>query len=516
MKHSKACGRWIGLGLGALLCWALGCRDAAVIVGTLHVPAAGGGAGFVNAADGGRSGRSGAGGAGAVDAGAASSTRTGSGRAGANPPHYDTGIEPGTRDQFCAGEGLALRSVRSGSSADCDYRVEQRLFAYALCACDALSLSGKSFAVDSFDSSQGAYKAGQTGSAIGVNGSLAQVASDTQVLGSLTVSGAGTLQIAGQNFLVTGDLETNAVLQWGASSQRVGRDLWLGDDVSNTGVIQIDRDVHQSPGHSGLDGLSIGGQRDVTEDVRVSAPCACGDTGLDVRALVAQARDQNDDAAAGFTADALMLDTFTTDLKDLPCGRLFVSGLELQALSTYIVSASSRTALFIQGDLHVAAPSTLFVKAFGAGELDVFVGGDLRIEQNGSLVLGDASRPSAVRLYVAGQVELDGGLALAAHVYAPQSAIKIPDASGAPDSYGSVLARSIDFAAPHMHYDRSILHAAAECKAPAPQRCDDCGQCPDDLACQNGSCGACTSDTDCCEPAVCASGTCQMLVSTWP
>jgi hypothetical protein len=519
----RAAGRFAWV---ALLAWsAIACRDAAVVVGKLDLPLAGERSTASIAADGG-----GAGASGSIEPPAAASgggasdpimthepPSDGSRDAGQNDAPYAQSIEPGTRDEFCAGKGAALKSTRaSAAGADCEYRVERQLFAYALCACDELRFSNDSFVIDSFDSTQDPYKAGQTGLAIGVNGALTQLASDTQVLGSLTVAGAAALRVTGQNFLVTEDFRTNAALQLGASSQRIARDLWLADDVSNTNVTRVDRDVHQSPGHIGASGLSVGGQRDTASVVHVDAPCACGDAALDVAALVAQAHDRNDNATATFAMDALKIDTYTTDLKELPCGRLLVSSVDLQGPSTYVVSASGRTALFVQGDVHVASISTLFVKASDMGELDVFIAGNIHVEQSSSLVLGDAAHPSALRVYVAGQIQLEGALAVAGHLYAPQAALTFPVVTGDTDVYGSILARTLDMGVKRMHYDRAIMHAAPACDAPAPQRCDDCRQCPDDLACKAGTCAACASDADCCEPAVCTNGQCQLLVSNWP
>lgn len=83
-----------------------------------------------------------------------------------------------------------------------------------------------------------------------------------------------------------------------------------------------------------------------------------------------------------------------------------------------------------------------------------------------------------------------------------------------PEPYGSILARNISASGKQrMHYDRAILHASAECNAPAPQRCDACQQCPGDLACVAGSCNACTRDADCCAPTTCSNGKCQTPVS---
>ncbi|HET8937742.1 MAG TPA: hypothetical protein VFN67_30065 [Polyangiales bacterium] len=92
--------------------------------------------------------------------------------------------------EFCKGSGIAISSQRADAArTDCEARIERRVVAYGLCACEELRTDPASFSIDSFDSSRGAYSAGQTGGNVGVSSASLQLADNTQILGSLWVAG---------------------------------------------------------------------------------------------------------------------------------------------------------------------------------------------------------------------------------------------------------------------------------------------------------------------------------------
>jgi len=506
------------------LLWGVGpssaCDDPTVVVGKLPASAADSGSRSApeseDRADTGAS---------AVDAGAvaqpasAAPAAPSGGAPGAqlDDARYHVSIEAGSRDALCAGRGVPLTGTRAnGTGADCAWRAERQLFAYGICACEELRLTGPAFELDSFDSSAGVYRPGETGSAAGVNGVLTQLADDTRLLGSLMLSGREALAVRAQRLLVAGDMKTNAALRVSSGNLRVGRDLRSsGEIVASPGSLQVGRDMYLPSAASGVDAASVSGRVIETGDVRVAAPCACGaDTKLDIAALIAQAANANDNALAGFAPDALALPMYVTDLKPLPCGRLYVTRVELPGLSTHVMLVPGRSALFVQGDLHIGSVATLAITPAATGELDVFVGGDLIVEANSTLSLGDSAWPAAVRMYVAGEIRAQGAIVLAGQLYAPEASVAFPAPDG--ELWGSIFARKVQIASKRMHYDRAILRAGPTCSAAAPQRCDGCDQCPQDLACVAGRCGACTRDADCCEPASCTDGRCQLLTSTWP
>jgi hypothetical protein len=275
--------------------------------------------------------------------------------------------------------------------------------------------------------------------------------------------------------------------------------------------------------------LSVAGTTYTSTDFSVPPPCPCDDAALlDIPALVDQARTMNDNDAAGWSPDALIVGLLGLST-DLPCGRLFANAITVPSASSATLTAHGRTALFVAGDVKVEAVATLLIAPAdpagqppNTGELDLFIRGNLVLATTSTIVLGDKARPAALRVYVGGDVIMafPSSIPLGAQLYAPHATVDIPVPAStgiSSDAYGSIFARNIRSSGKQrMHYDRAILHAGAECKAAAPQRCDGCQQCPGDLACVAGSCSACTRDADCCAPSVCTNGTCQSLVSNFP
>ena len=424
--------------------------------------------------------------------------------------------------EFCKGRGIAISSQRADAApADCESRIEPRVFAYGLCACEELRTDPASFLIDSFDSGRGAYSAGQTGGNVGLSSASLQLADDTQILGSLWVAGEGALALAAPRFTLSGDLKTNATLHVNAQNQHIVRDLWTaGDIVVNAGSLRVGRDAYQAFDRSGLAAIDVAGERRIARDLHVPAPCSCQtDAPIDVQALVKQAAANNDNAALSFDASTLEIPGLITNEQILPCGRLHAPSLTVQSTSTYWLSSNTRTALFVSGDLTVGAYSTLSLNNGATlppnGELDVFIAGDLNVEANSTLALGFPARPAATRVFVAGQINARGILVLAAELYAPNASFASATLADA-EMYGAIYARKIQLPSKRFHYDRAILDSGEACRAPAPQACSSCSDCPDDLSCRQGTCQPCQLDADCCEPLTCSARKCQILVSNWP
>jgi hypothetical protein len=509
----RASRRWAGIVSWLLCC---GCSDVTLVVGKFGVPAAGEAMAPSAGQGGARSDPS---------AGVGMPATGGAGAPAMTQPVDRVGIEVGTHDQFCQGRGVALQSLHAGTATDCHAQIERRLFSYALCACNELRLQTDSFLLDSFDSSQGAYMKSQTGAAVGVNGSLAPLAGDTQLLGSVRVADGGSIALTGTNFFVSDDFRTNAALEAGTATARFARDLWVAGDIhAQQNALAVERDAYQTPGHTGISSLQIGGSAHPSTDFSVPPPCACDDAApLDVAALVDQARIMNDNAASGWSPDSLSVGFFGL-IADLPCGRLYAKSLVVPSGNGANLSVRGRTALFIDGDVTLGSTSTVNVAtADSGGELDLFIRGSIVIDATSTLTLGAAARPAALRVYVGGDIMVKPPISTIpfhAQLYAPHASVELP----APNTlgiltevHGSIFARNISVSSKQrMHYDRAILHASAECSAPAPQRCDACQECPGDLACVAGSCSACTRDADCCAPTTCANGKCQTLVSNAP
>jgi hypothetical protein len=372
--------------------------------------------------------------------------------------------EPGRLDNtplatFCAGHGVPLQAAACTA---------QRLFSHALCACGDVHLPGAAFLLDGFDSRNERYQPGRGTGSLAANGTVATWASETTVEGNVFLAGETPLQLGDAALRVAGDLSLNGTLVVAAGSADIARDLWIGGDIqSPRAAVRVGRDAHQLSGRSGAELLSVVGEHHSESALHVVEPCPCEPSSrLDIAGLVAQAREANDNAATGMSADALRIAPLLTDLVTLPCGRLFVEEIAVQAPSTYFAVADARSALFVAGDLSVSAPSTLYLgPQAGDGELDLFVAGDLRIAAGSTLSLGGTdAAPSAVRTYVAGQVVIEGTLLLHGALYAPDATLDCQTFADAPDWYGAVFARSIvRLGSSQLHYDHALAALDATC-----------------------------------------------------
>jgi hypothetical protein len=105
----------------------------------------------------------------------------------------------------------------------------------------------RSFAVDGFDSTRGPYAAGQTGAAVGVNGTFSATAETIQLGGSLIVTGSNPLPIDTTTPVVSGDVESAATLMMrGSSGLQIARDAWLHAGVQGAAPasITVGRDAY--------------------------------------------------------------------------------------------------------------------------------------------------------------------------------------------------------------------------------------------------------------------------------
>jgi hypothetical protein len=493
--------------LGALHT-AISCSDATAVVATYRTPTSGSG-GHPQA---GSSGASAA--MGGHDAG-----QSMTGVAGRGEIREETiRVATGSRDQFCAGHGPALGSygvtTGGGSEPACTAGIGRRLFPYALCSCSDLTLGGSLATIDAFDSSQGANTMAQGYAAIGVNDSLSH--------GATLAANVGTAIIAGSEFLVAGamgihgDVKSNAALNLSGVGITIVRDLWVNADIHGGLTATLGRDLYQTAGYSGAETLHrTAGTHTYRQDVSVTPPCPCQDSALlDIAGIVVSAQTNNDNAELGISAAALadMLGAGSAPA-GFTCGRFALDSLV--SGNDFSSAISGRMALFVDGSLTLSGD---FGASLAPGaELDVFVTGDLRLSGPGRI--GTQARPAALRLYIGGAAPLniDDANPLAAQIYAPRAPAVIATSVLVSVS-GSIFAAKIETRSAFvMHYDRSIIEAGEECSGAAatPARllsANACHACPGGLADIGGVCGACARDSDCCDPLVCVSGSCQPLI----
>ena len=365
----------------------------------------------------------------------------------------DAGNVPDDWAEHCADSGppLLLGDPAAGPLV-CSGRLAETLFRRAACSCEGLSFSAP-FLTDAFRSSVGPYSPGGAGGDVGVNGTLS-ANNRVQVGGSLQVGGAG-LMLAGP-LSVGGGLDSSGPLSGPTATATVAGDARVRGDVTLAaltvgGVLTVPPEF--TPGPAQAAELR-------REPVAPVVPCGCDDASrFDPGALIARHTVDNDNAAIGL--DAATLEDVTSErVLELPCGRFLLTRVAGPGRVTLRIRG--RTALFIPGGMNLLEALTVDVPP--PGELDLFLSGAFVV--SGQLTLGSATRPSRVRVYVAGTEPLDisaNGL-LAANLYAPQARLNL---SGNAEVFGALFVRGLEASgAVQVHHDADVLDAGAACPAP--------------------------------------------------
>jgi hypothetical protein len=422
----------------------------------------------------------------------------------------DTPADAGTdgpidREAYCMGEGPPVIVGDETMDTDtCAGAIASRVFSNSICTCEDANIAGY-LKTRSFHS--GMMMSDTTaGAPVGIDRNYL-TGGYADVGGTFVVSGPAGVRFGGY-LDVGGDARFGADVN-AAGYIHVRRDLWVLGNVTNIGLLRVDRDVHQPSGRTLATFPDIRGST-IRTPFTVDAPCDCTPTGLvDIAAIVAHGMTHNDNADVGL--DPRLLENVVglgVDLT-LPCGRYYVTSIG--GLGSITLHVPGRTALFVGGDVN--ALGVFDIDLEGTGEIDLFIGGNLLSIGSGSY--GDRASPSRTRIYVggSGDVTIIGATGFVGNVYAPHSRITAP---GATTVYGSLFGRQIDMPGYlDVHYDRGILDVGVECDPPA-DGCTTCGAdgCTDHTACIAGECGGlCTSDGDCCAPLVCyPDGTCGALL----
>jgi hypothetical protein len=436
------------------------------------------------------------------DASSGMDARVPSGDAGSSI--IDAGVDARIdRTAFCMGMGPPVIVGDSTTGTEtCAGSIATRVFDHALCTCSDANIVGY-LRTRSFDSGMGLGEV-EAGGPVGINrdyltGGYADVGGSFVVAGGAGVRFGGYLEVRGDARFAD---DVNA-----AGYIHVQRDLWVLGNVTNIGLLSVDGDLHQPSGRSLTTFPRIGGST-IRTPFTVEPPCGCEPREIvDIAALVAHARTENDNADVGLDPDALAAVAGLGVDITLPCGRFYLTGIG--GLGDITLHITGRTALFVDGDVNALGVFDIDLEA--GGELDLFIRDDLVSIGAGSY--GDRARPARTRVYVGGtgDVTLVGASGFVGNVYAPNARITAP---GATTVYGSLFGRLVEMPGYlDVRYDRAILDVDREC--PTPPECGMCegAGCTDDRACVGGECVACTSDADCCAPLVCnPDGTCGPLL----
>lgn len=415
------------------------------------------------------------------------------------PPPVDAGMPPTTTCES-TGPILSIRRVSGARSDACAGQLAAHTFTHALCTCEDLNLPA--LKTVSFNSATGDQTTLSSGAAVGVGGGYPSAA--TSIGGTLTV--AGTSRTTGSAGLdVQGDLRLAGTATF-YNQLWVKRDAWFVSRVQYWATVTILGNLNLAPPAGTLIGLGpepvVGGSRIITNFTIDDDLCGCTDK-LDIASIEPIGTVRYDNAAAGIDPTALSNVTTTTNMV-LPCGRFRFDSIG--GTGALQLTVTGRTAIFVDGNATLSDSFKLVI-AGAEAEVDWFIRGNLSA---GAAKLGDPKRPAATRIYVGGtnDILLSGG-EVGANIYAPNANVNF--AVTAIGLNGSIYGRSVTMVGGgFFRYDRNILDAGNKC--PQPTSCDKCHSCNGGAACVNGVCGACTHDSDCCTPLVCAQGSCQPLL----
>lgn len=393
----------------------------------------------------------------------------------------------------CAAGGPPVLVGPTDGPATCAGTLAQVTFRWGLCSCSGISASS-AITIDAFSSS---LPDGGLGGSLGANGTYS-AAREFRVTGAMWLEDSLSAAAAGQ----VGDLNVGGTCT-GANTQ-VTHDARVTGNVS---ALRVGGQLLVSPGSTVGTDVTAGSL--VRGPVVVPPPCDCKpEQRVDILGIIANGKQSNDNASISLSPSVLTALSAPTRL-DLPCGRYFLTRINANQPTT--IAIHGRTALFIEGDLSAAGDLAFSVDP--GAELDVFIGGG--VTSSGAIRFGSPERPAQSRFYLHGGISSSTRGVLAGNFYLPTSTFST---SGGAHVYGSVFCGSLGASGSlDVHYDQAIRNAGVLCSGdggiPLPRDggvvsdCDTCRDCGNQ-ACVQGTCGACTDDSQCCAPLVCSQGVC--------
>jgi hypothetical protein len=388
----------------------------------------------------------------------------------------------------------------------------QVTFTWALCSCKDVMCSDV-LKTDGFDSTKGPYMPGGLGGGVGVDRSVS-VSSLLDAGGTLRASAStGTSPTSQttvrQELHIGGPVSTSATMT-------VANDAFVDGNVS--GNVKIGGTLYIPSGDTASGGVTD--MAVVHQPVTVPPPCDCTTPDLlPIASWIAAAKTKNDNASIGLSPTALQNPSGDIHL-DLPCGSYYLSGIN--SSNSVTVAAHGNTALFIDGN--VSASSGISFVLDPTAQFDILIGGT--ISASSGLVIGSPAYPALTRTYIASTttIDLSASGTIAGNVYAAYAPVSL---SSDYVQYGALFAGDFNASgSAAIHYDRATVGGSL-CPPPPLTTSGDggsssdggpgggtttCGTCKDcgNQACVNGTCGQCTSSSDCCAPLICVGGTCMI------
>jgi hypothetical protein len=404
----------------------------------------------------------------------------------------------GTTDPASCSDG-SPPLVNDGTSTTCSGDFAETTFRWALCSCTDVVLTNP-MTTDAFSSAAGSYMPGGLGGGVGLNGAY-DASSEVTAYGDLWASSADGLESTNptdikQEVHVGGTVQSSGTFAVGEDAYIAGN-LETDQPFTITGDLYIPAGAEVSPSP---DPVSYASRID--QDVVVGPPCDCeADDKVPVAGIVTWGQANNDNAALSLDADVLSAPGVDTRV-DLPCGNYYLS--EIDVANPTVIWAHGRVNLFIGGDITSTSPFLITLDP--DAELNIFVAGT--VDSSNPLTIGSVLYPALTRLYVGGSAEitLSNPTSIGGYFYAAEGLVNVQNPL---EVFGGVIAGDYNADNPvDIHYDREVLSAGKDCPDDGDDDCDSCLDC-NGQACNGGTCGACTTDADCCAPLRCNNGVCE-------
>ncbi len=375
---------------------------------------------------------------------------------------------------FCQGGGsVAPESCLSTTS-----------FRFAICSCEDF-VSSNAITTDSFDSSQSTSN--ENGGSIGLNGGV-NLGAPATVGGAFYIAGANGVTTS-STVEVVGHIKSGGNLAGDSYTAR--GDAYVAGDVS-VNSLTVDGTL-TLPADSQLNAAASSVASTTRAPVVVDPPCDCDGSRVDVEGIIAEGATVADNDAINLPTDALV-NVQGTEQFTLPCGRYLFDAV--QGSGSVELVLTGRVVLLIDGPISLNGDFNVSLQ--DGAEVDIFVAENINV--SGALNLGDVAAPSLSRVYVGGNgsINLSSGAQVAGNIFAPTAELVT---AGDVELFGSIQARRISTSgALDVHFDTAILEGDDECVSDEPcTSCEDCNN----QACNDGECGACETDADCCAPLVC-------------
>lgn len=384
------------------------------------------------------------------------------------------------------------------TDTNCTGTIAATTFAWALCSCTDITLTS-SFTTVGFDSSNKSQ--GKLGAGVGL---------DKTFTASSAVDVGGSLFASSQNGLTSGSTS------WVRQELQVGGNLTTQTfDVGDNGTVggnvtgsklTFAKTLTVSPSSTISAGVTY--SKLVKQAVSVPPPCDCTKP-LPISSWVSFRKTQNDNASVVPALDPTVLAASNANQPariDLPCGSYYLDAIAAKGPLT--IYAHGHTVLYIGGDV-----STGSFIAFGldpTATFDVVIGGTLTT--SALFKIGSPNYPALSRTYVGttGNLTITSNGVFATNLYAGRANVLFTSNS---DTYGSIFAGNFtDTSDTLIRYDRAVVTVGQECPQKPGPDAGGCGSCKDcgNQACINGTCGQCSSSSQCCPPLQCFNGTCAL------